>query len=58
MKKYVVCACLDCNKPVLYKVEFIHSNDKCCQELKNLRAVKVFNDPQEAEEYFGLNNED
>ncbi len=54
IKKYAVCVCLECSKPVLCKIEFVHANSLCCTKLGNLKVVKVFNDPREAENYFGL----
>ena len=48
MKKYYVCVCLECNKPIIYTVDFLVKENKCCLEFKNHKILKTFNDENEA----------
>ena len=57
---YYVCSCLNCNKIVLVKVDFMDFNEECCLDFKNLKILKNFNDEQEARNYMKIvkNEED
>jgi hypothetical protein len=51
---YYVCSCLECNKLVLIKIDFMDFNKECCLDFKNLKILKIFNDENEAKNYMKI----
>lgn len=52
--QHYVFACMECNKPILIKVEFMQFGDEKCLDFKNHKLLRVFNDEREAKNYFDI----
>ena len=58
MKRYYVCICLECSKPIIYTVEYLVKENDCCIEFNNHKILKVFNDEKEAKKFLELHETD
>ena len=49
--RFFVCACMECRKPMIVKIDVLESERECCVDIKNAKLLKVFNDEDEAKNF-------
>lgn len=52
--QYYVFTCMDCNDPILIKVEFMEFKNMSCLDFKNHKLLKVFNNESEAKNFYDV----